>query len=85
MKHSYRGSIAVMTVEKLSLSFEKELAAAVRKQARADGVSVSAFVAAAVKRRLRREILRELVEEYQAEHGAFTEEEMAETRKLWPT
>lgn len=81
---SYRGSIAYMTVEKLSLSFDKELARRARAAAAAEGLSLSAFVSRIVERRMRMEALKEFVEEYQAEHGAFTEDEKAVARALWP-
>ncbi|MGW0699558.1 hypothetical protein ACWD0A_09535 [Streptomyces sp. NPDC002867] len=42
--------------------------------------NVSAFVAEAVDRRIRHVLLGEELQRYQAEHGAFTEEELAEAR-----
>ncbi|MFP1626387.1 hypothetical protein ACLB9X_14700 [Streptomyces sp. 5K101] len=42
--------------------------------------NVSAFVAEAVDRRIRHVLLGEELQRYQEEHGAFTEEEMAEAR-----
>lgn len=42
--------------------------------------NVSGYVAEAVARQLRHELLGEDLRRYQEEHGAFTEEEMAEAR-----
>ncbi|WP_432076474.1 hypothetical protein [Streptomyces wuyuanensis] len=42
--------------------------------------NVSAYVAEAVARQMRHQLRREEFERYQEEHGAFTEEELAEAR-----
>ncbi|MFE0086404.1 hypothetical protein [Streptomyces sp. NPDC058991] len=42
--------------------------------------NVSAYVAEAVARKIRHELLGEELRRYQDEHGAFTEEELAEAR-----
>jgi hypothetical protein len=65
-------------VEKMSISMEAELAAQVRRAAAARGQPVSNWVADTLTRQLRRQELRKLLDEYQAEHGAFTEEELRE-------
>ena len=64
-----------MAVEKLSISMDAELAEAIRQAAEDDGLSVSAWIAKEVGRTIRRRGLRRLLDEYQAEHGAFTDEE----------
>lgn len=46
----------------------------------------SALVADALRARIRKEVGLKLIAEYEAEYGAFTEEEMAKTREdLWPS
>ena len=65
-----------MAVEKLSISMDVELAEAIRQAAEDDGLSVSAWIAKQVDRTIRMRRLDQLLEEYQAEHGAFTEDEL---------
>jgi hypothetical protein len=64
----------------LSVTFAPELGEAVSAAAAEAGLPLSEWLAQAA--------LREFLDEYQAEHGAFTDEEMAEaSRKLglpWP-
>ncbi|MCK8679186.1 hypothetical protein [Streptomyces lichenis] len=43
--------------------------------------NVSAYVAEAVARRVRHELLGQELDRYEAEHGAFTEEELAEAQE----
>ncbi len=73
-----------MAVEKLSVSFEPELAQRTREAAEATGRSVSAFVAEAVEHRLKLEAGRRLLEEWEAEHGAISEQERSRVRSRWP-
>ena len=88
----------------LSVTFAPELREAVRKAADEAGPSLSEWLAQAAEAKIRADGqarileeaererrfqgLREFLDEYQAEHGAFTDEEMAEaSRKLglpWP-
>lgn len=69
-------------VVKRSLSFPVELFEAVEQEARTDGVAVSAIVAeAAGQWLLRRRGLRS-VRAWEAEHGTFTELELAEADAL---
>ncbi|MGW7364472.1 hypothetical protein ACWGI8_13855 [Streptomyces sp. NPDC054841] len=42
--------------------------------------NVSAYVAEAVARKIRHQLLGEELQRYQEEHGAFTDEELAEAR-----
>ena len=72
-----------MTVEKMSLSIPKALARQVRREAKAEGISVSAWVARAIEKQTKLDGLRRLVEEYETEFGAFTEEEKANARRIW--
>lgn len=67
-----------MTVRKISISMDAELLDDVAREAEAEGLSVSAFLAALAEDRVALLGLRRLVDEYQAEHGAFTDEEKAE-------
>src|SRR5262249_61199937 len=72
-----------VAVEKVSLSFEPELARRAREAAEASGRSLSAFVAEAVEYRLKLEAGRRLLEEGEAEHGAISEKERAGGRARW--
>ena len=81
----------------LSVTFAPELGEAVRAAAAEAGLSLSEWLAQAAEakmradgqarvfdeaeRKRRSEALREALDEYQAEYGAFTEEEMARARR----
>jgi len=73
-----------MTVEKVSLSFDRGLAERARQVAEAMGQSLSAFVAGAVEHRLKLEEARRLLEQWEAEQGAITEGELHRVRSKWP-
>jgi Mn-dependent DtxR family transcriptional regulator len=73
--------IAVMSVERLTVSLESELADAVRIAATAESLNVSAWMAQAAHRELSSRGLREVVAEWEATHGSFTEKELAAARK----
>jgi hypothetical protein len=73
-----------MTVEKMSLSIPKALARQARREAKAEGISVSAWVARAIEKQTKLAGMKKLLEEYEAEHGVITEEELEAVRKLWP-
>jgi len=65
---------------KLAISVDPDVHAGVLAAAAEDGVSVSAWMTAAARRAL---LVRDgltAVAEWEAEHGAFTGEEMAEAR-----
>jgi len=66
-----------MKVDKLSVSFEPALGDAVREAARRQGAGLSRWLADAAAARLRSEALAEFLDEWEAEHGAFTAEELA--------
>ena len=72
----------VMTVERLTVSLESELALAVRAAADADGENVSAWLADAARRRLANRGLRDVVAEWEQEHGAFSVDELSAARSL---
>ena len=63
-----------MASEKLSVSFDPELAATIRAAAADEGVSVSQWLAGAAEARARRRHLREALDAFAAEHGALTED-----------
>ncbi len=66
-----------MPVEKLSVSLDPELSRALREAAEVDDVSVSAWMAEAVRQRLRNHMLRIALDEIMAEEG-WTHEDLAE-------
>lgn len=70
---SYTRGVAV---QKLSVSFEADLADAVREAAAAAGGGLSSWLAEAAAARLRAEAIDEFLADYQRTHGAFTEAEL---------
>ncbi len=72
----------VMTVERLTVSIETELAIAVRDAAEADKQNVSAWLADAARRQLTHRGLRDVVAAWEQEHGAFSDDELAAARAL---
>lgn len=71
-----------MTVQRLTVSIESELAIAVREAADADEQNVSAWLADAARRQLANRRLRDVVAAWENEHGAFSDEELASARAL---
>jgi hypothetical protein len=71
-----------MSVERLTVSIESELAIAVREAAEADEQNVSAWLADAARRQLANRGLRDVVAEWERDHGAFSDEELAAARAL---
>lgn len=70
---------------KLAVSFEGGLAADVQRAARKQTAgNVSAWLAEAARDRLRFEAGRDVLRNYEAEHGAITEDEIAEVQRQWP-
>jgi hypothetical protein len=65
-----------MKAQKLSVSFDSELADEVREAARRSGKSVSAWLAKAALEQLRGERLDAFLDDWEAEVGPFTEEEL---------
>jgi hypothetical protein len=76
--------MTIVTVEKLSLSFEPALAERARQAAESTGQTLSAFVAGAVEYRLRLEEGRRLLAEWEAEQGPISERELLKVRSKWP-
>lgn len=72
----------LVTVERLTVSIESELAIAVREAAEADEQNVSAWLADAARRQLATRGLRDVVAAWEREHGVFSDEELAAARAL---
>jgi hypothetical protein len=72
-----------MRVDKMSISFDVRLGDDVRHAAEKAGKPLSTWLAEAAATKLRAEALADFLDDWEAEHGAFTEEELAEaSRKL---
>ncbi|MDH3680204.1 MAG: hypothetical protein OEV40_09690 [Acidimicrobiia bacterium] len=69
-----------MAVERVTVSLDAELAAAVKEAADADAQNLSAWLADAARRRLATRGLRDVIAEWESDHGPFTEEELAVAR-----
>lgn len=69
------------TVERLTASLESDLAIAVREAAVADELNVSAWLAHAARRQLASRGLHDVVTEWEAEHGTFSDDELAAARR----
>ena len=69
-----------MAAKKVTFSLPEELVEALAAAAGADGVPLSRLVVSAVENELRRRAGRQLMAEWQAEHGAFSVEELAAAR-----
>jgi hypothetical protein len=65
-----------MSTRKFSVSFEGSLAAAVRKAAVADGVSISSWLAQAAVEKARQRHLREALDAFAAERGGLDDTEI---------
>lgn len=65
-------------VDRFSVTMPPEIGAAVRKAAAARGTSVSAWLADAAADRLRNELLGAALDAWEAEDGAFTQQELDE-------
>lgn len=70
-----------MSVTRITVSIEAELAAAVRSAAEIDAQNVSTWIADAARRQLDLRGLRDVVEAWESEHGAFTDDELAVARQ----
>lgn len=60
-----------MAAEKLSVSFDPRLAAAIRAAAAEEGVSISMWLAGAAEAKARRRHLREALDSFAAEYGVL--------------
>jgi len=70
-------------MDRITMTLDDEVGLAVRKAAAEQGQSVSAWMAEAAKARVRNHLLGQFLDEFEAENGAFTEEEMAEARAFF--
>jgi hypothetical protein len=69
-----------MASRKVTITLDEELAEALGRAARDTGVPVSRLIAGAANRELRVRIGQAAVARWEAEHGAFTPEELAAAR-----
>ena len=81
---STRGTtLPSMAVKKRSVALDKDVADAVVKAAKEEGVSVSAWLCEAAKKQLKIHQGLQAIREWEAEHGAPTAEEMAEVDAIF--
>ncbi|MGI8925224.1 MAG: hypothetical protein ACR2HN_01095 [Tepidiformaceae bacterium] len=73
-----------MAVRKFAISFEATLVEKVQQLARAEGLSVSRWLANAAARDVQRARLEEFLRQLDAELGPITDEERADVDRLWP-
>ena len=71
-----------MDLDRITVTMDAELGAAVRAAAEAEMSSVSGWVAAAVADKLRNRQLMKALDQWQAEDGEFSESEYAAARAL---
>jgi hypothetical protein len=69
-------------VEKMSVSFDLELGAAIRSSAAGEGRSVSAWLAEAARDRLRLAALGDAVAAWEEQFGPLTDAEVADAARL---
>lgn len=74
--------ILPMSVERLTISLDVELATAVRDAADEDALNMSAWLADAARRRLATRGLADVVAEWESLHGSFTQDELDKARQL---
>lgn len=70
-----------MSVERVTVSLESDLATAVREAAEDDSLNISAWFADAARRRLASRGLRDVVADWEAEHGTFSDHELRAARE----
>jgi hypothetical protein len=71
-----------MNVDRITLTLDHALGAAVRDAARQAGLSVSAWLARAAADRLRNEILRGALDDWEKESGSLTPAERREAAAI---
>jgi hypothetical protein len=69
-----------MATRKVTITLEEDLVQAMTAAARQAGIPLSRLIASAAEREMRLHMGRAVVAEWQAEHGAFTPEELAAAR-----
>lgn len=70
-----------MSVERLTVSLDAELAAAIRSAADEDALNTSAWLADAARRRLATRGLADVIADWEVLHGEFTPGELAGAQK----
>lgn len=71
---------AGMATKKVTITLDESLVEALAGAAEEEGIPLSRLVAGAAERELRLRAGRAVIQEWQAEHGAFTPEELAAAR-----
>lgn len=74
-----------MRARRLSITVPAAVAVGAQEAARRQGTTLSRWVGHAMELRLKQEAARELLAEWEATHGPFTEEELAQARAGLPT
>lgn len=69
-----------MVTRKVTITLDEDLVEAMARTARETGVPLSRLIASAAEREMRRRIGLAAVAEWEAEHGAFTPDELATAR-----
>jgi hypothetical protein len=69
-------------MDRITVSVPPEVGKAVREAARREQQSVSGYVTSVLEDKLRNVLLGLALDEWEAEHGAFTEAELAEARRV---
>ncbi|MGQ5224271.1 hypothetical protein [Streptomyces sp. yara] len=69
-----------MATKKVTITLDESLVDALTGAAEEEGIPLSRLVAGAAERELRLRAGRAVIQEWQAEHGAFTPEELANAR-----
>jgi len=73
--------LCMTAMDRITVSVPPEVGDAVREAARREHVSVSGYVTSVLEEKLRNVLLGQALDEWEAEHGAFTEEEIEEARR----
>ena len=73
--------ILSMAVERVTVSLDADLAAAVREAADEDALNTSAWLADAARRRLATRGLADVIADWEAEHGPLTAAELEHARQ----
>jgi hypothetical protein len=71
-----------VSAERITMTMDADLAAAVRAAAGRAGVSVSAWLTEAAAAQLRNDLLGAALDRWEAEQGPFTKEELAHAAEL---
>ena len=70
-----------MVAERITISIDADLAAALRQAAADDDTNVSAWASGAVRRALDARGLSAVIADWEAEHGAFTHDELDQAKR----